>query len=251
MSSSWLDHAARLLRGDDRAASRSGRTASWSRSPATTAICCEFRRRRHPLPGHRAGGERRRGRPRRRRADRGALLRPRDGARHPGRARRPRPSWWSPTTCWRMSPTSTISSAGWRCWRPAGVVSIEAPHLVAWSTACSSTRSTTSTTPTGRCLRWSGVLARQGLRVFDVERAGDAWRLAARLRPPRANARRPRPAGAAGEEAARGVGDDAGYRGFGPRVRAVLDGLRAWLARPPPRAAASAPMAPRPRATRC
>jgi hypothetical protein len=73
------------------------------------------------------------------------------------------------------------------------------------------------------------ALARQGLRAFDVERLtmhGGSLRVFAsaadRAASETLQALR-------AEEAARGVDGDAFYSGFGLRVRAVLDGLRAWL----------------------
>ncbi|TDH61894.1 methyltransferase domain-containing protein [Dankookia rubra] len=112
---------------------------------------------------------------------------------------------------------------------PRGVVSIEAPHLVALVDGVQFDTIYHEHYAYWSLLSMEAALARQGLRVFDVERLathGGSLRAlsAAAEQPPSAALLSVR-----AEEAARGLGDDAFYSGFGPRVRAVLDGLRAWL----------------------
>ena len=74
------------------------------------------------------------------------------------------------------------------------------------------------------------ALARQGLRVFDVERLathGGSLRVFCCRRDP---ARRPRPCWRCGRRKPRAAwADDGLLQRLRPRVRAVLDGLRAWL----------------------
>ena len=91
----------------------------------------------------------------------------------------------------------------WRCWQAGAAWSRSRRRIWSrWSMACSSTRSTTSITPTGRCWRWKRCWRGTGLRVFDVERlathggslrvfsaaaergaARDAWRRCGRRKP--------------------------------------------------------------------
>ncbi|WP_431270110.1 class I SAM-dependent methyltransferase [Dankookia sp. P2] len=112
---------------------------------------------------------------------------------------------------------------------PRGVVSIEAPHLVALVDGVQFDTIYHEHYAYWSLLAMEAALARQGLRVFDVERLathGGSLRVfsAAADHPPSTALLALR-----AEEAGRGVGGDAFYSGFGPRVRAVLDGLRAWL----------------------
>ncbi|TCZ51087.1 class I SAM-dependent methyltransferase [Roseicella aquatilis] len=112
----------------------------------------------------------------------------------------------------------------------SGTVSIEAPHLVAMVDGVQFDTIYHEHYAYWSLLAMEAALARQGLRVFDVERlsthggslrvlaSAAAWEPSAALRAVRA------------EEAERGLAGDAFYRGFGPRVQDVLDGLRAWLA---------------------
>jgi hypothetical protein len=109
------------------------------------------------------------------------------------------------------------------------VVSIEAPHLVALVDGVQFDTIYHEHYAYWSLLSMEAALARQGLRVFDVERLathGGSLRVLASAadRAPSAALLAVR-----AEEAARGVDGDAFYSGFGPRVRAVLDGLRAWL----------------------
>ena len=111
----------------------------------------------------------------------------------------------------------------------SGVVSIEAPHLVALVDGVQFDTIYHEHYAYWSLLAMEAALAMQGLRVFDVERLathGGSLRVFATAadRPPSATLQALR-----AEEAARGVDGDAFYRGFGPRVSAVLDGLRAWL----------------------
>ncbi|MBK1658639.1 class I SAM-dependent methyltransferase [Paracraurococcus ruber] len=111
-----------------------------------------------------------------------------------------------------------------------GVVSIEAPHLVALVDGVQFDTIYHEHYAYWSLLAMEAALARHGLRVFEVERLpthGGSLRVLASA------AAQPVGAGlldVRAEEAARGLSADAFYRGFGPRVRAVLDGLRAWLA---------------------
>jgi len=112
----------------------------------------------------------------------------------------------------------------------AGVVSIEAPHLVALVDGVQFDTIYHEHYAYWSLLSMEAALARQGLRVFDVERLathGGSLRVfsAADDRPPSAALLALRAA-----EAARGVAGDEFYQGFGPRVQAVLNGLRGWLA---------------------
>jgi hypothetical protein len=110
-----------------------------------------------------------------------------------------------------------------------GVVSIEAPHLVALVDGVQFDTIYHEHYAYWSLLSMEAALARQGLRVFDVERLathGGSLRVfaSAAERAPSETLLALR-----SEEAARGMAGDAFYSGFGPRVRAVLDGLRAWL----------------------
>ena len=111
----------------------------------------------------------------------------------------------------------------------SGVVSIEVPHLVALVDGVQFDTIYHEHYAYWSLLSMEAALARQGLRVFDVERLathGGSLRVfsAAADLAPSATLQALR-----AEEAVRGVDGDAFYRGFGPRVSAVLDGLRAWL----------------------
>jgi hypothetical protein len=111
-----------------------------------------------------------------------------------------------------------------------GVVSIEAPHLVALVDGVQFDTIYHEHYAYWSLLSMEAALARQGLHTFDVERLathGGSMRVysSAEARVPSAALRELR-----AEEAARGLDGDAFYGGFGPRVAAVLDGLRAWLA---------------------
>ncbi|MDO9706982.1 class I SAM-dependent methyltransferase [Paracraurococcus lichenis] len=111
-----------------------------------------------------------------------------------------------------------------------GVVSIEAPHLVALVDGVQFDTIYHEHYAYWSLLSMEAALARHGLRVFDVERLathGGSLRVlaSAEVRAPSAALLALR-----AEEAARGLHGDAFYEGFGPRVQAVLEGLRAWLA---------------------
>ena len=110
-----------------------------------------------------------------------------------------------------------------------GVVSIEAPHLVALVDGVQFDTIYHEHYAYWSLLSMEAALARQGLRVFDVERLethGGSLRIfaAAAGHAPSASLLALR-----AEEAARGLAGEAFYSGFGPRVRTVLDGLRTWL----------------------
>ncbi|MCB4822838.1 class I SAM-dependent methyltransferase [Roseicella aerolata] len=112
----------------------------------------------------------------------------------------------------------------------AGVVSIEAPHLVALVDGVQFDTIYHEHYAYWSLLSMEAALARHGLKVFDVERLathGGSLRVLS-------SAADRSSSGALvalrAEEAARGLGGDAFYSGFGPRVQAVLEGLRGWLA---------------------
>ncbi|RAI56223.1 class I SAM-dependent methyltransferase [Roseicella frigidaeris] len=113
---------------------------------------------------------------------------------------------------------------------PAGTVSIEAPHLVALVDGVQFDTIYHEHYAYWSLLAMEAALAWHGLRVFDVERLpthGGSLRVLATA------ARREATAGLGAvraEEAARGLGGEGFYAGFMPRVQAVLEGLRAWLA---------------------
>jgi SAM-dependent methyltransferase len=113
---------------------------------------------------------------------------------------------------------------------PDGVLSIEAPHLLALIDGVQF-----DTIYHEHYAYWSlmaveHLFARHGLHVFDITRLpthGGSIRYLA--------SRRPRPPSDAlmalrAQEAERGLGDDAIYAAFAPSVVEVLDGFRAWLA---------------------
>ena len=111
-----------------------------------------------------------------------------------------------------------------------GVVSIEAPHLVALVDGVQFDTIYHEHYAYWSLLAMERALARHGLLAFDVERLpthGGSLRVLA-------SAARAAPSAALvalrAEEAARGLDGDAFYRGFGARVREVVAGLSAWLA---------------------
>ena len=112
---------------------------------------------------------------------------------------------------------------------PSGVVSIEAPHLVALVDGVQFDTIYHEHYAYWSLLAMEAALARQGLRAFDLERLpthGGSLRVlaAATVRGASEALRAVR-----ADEAARGLDGDGFYAGFMPRVQAVLDGLRAWL----------------------
>ena len=145
-----------------------------------------------PVLGDRAGGQRRRRRPRPTGvADGGALLRRRDRA-GAARARAARPTCCSPTTCWRMCPTSTTSSAGM-------TVAAEARrghhHRVPAPAAPDRREPVRHDLPRALLVpvasrRWSACFAAHGLRAVRRRAAADPRRVAAPLRLPRRRRRR-------------------------------------------------------------
>lgn len=114
---------------------------------------------------------------------------------------------------------------------PRGVVSIEAPHLLRLVDGVQF-----DTIYHEHYAYWSlaameALLARHGLRVFDVERLathGGSLRVLAAAAD-RGGGESEGLRAVRAEEAARGIGADAFYRGFGARVAATLAGFRAWL----------------------
>ena len=172
----------------------------------------------------------------------------------PPRARSSRgaamPIWWWRTTSSRMSPRSAISPSGSRRWRGrAGSFPSNSRICSAWSMACSSTRSTMSTTPIGRCTRWrrcwrgmacASSMWRGCRRMAARSASCPAQRIAA---PPRCSRRSvPRKPRAALPL----MGSiRASRRGCAPRSAASAPGCR----RRRPKGGASGPMARRRRAT--
>ena len=113
---------------------------------------------------------------------------------------------------------------------PRGVVSIEQPHLLRMVDGVQFDTIYHEHYAYWSLLAMERILARHGLRVFDVERLathGGSIRVLSS-----ATDRRTSPALAEirAEEAARGLEVDAFYDGFEARVRATLDEFRAWLA---------------------
>ena len=112
---------------------------------------------------------------------------------------------------------------------PRGVVSIEAPHLVRMVDGVQFDTIYHEHYAYWSLLAMERLLARHGLRAFDVERlathGGSLRVLASAIE---------RGAGAAlvevrAEEAARGLAGDAFYQGFDARVRRTIGDFRAWL----------------------
>ena len=129
-SDSWVQHAADFV---ETAVERlglgpglvRGRGGEQRRLPAPAR-----RRARHPLPRHRAGRQRRRGRGGEGRPDRGVVPRrgDRSGRRGAPRTGGPR---GRPTTCSPTCRTSSTSAEGCApSWPTSGTVSIEIPHLL-------------------------------------------------------------------------------------------------------------------------
>ena len=175
-STSWLEHAARYIEQMIAAAS-AGRPATSSSSPATTATCSSTSWRaaspcwgssRPPTSPKVAS---------RRACPRSSSS---SAAHWPvADCRWHAPTCSSPTTSWRTSPTSTISSTASRsCWRRRrDHDGIPAP-AAAGRAASSWTRSITSISPTSRFLTAARVFAAHG-SPFRRRRAADARRLAA------------------------------------------------------------------------
>lgn len=112
---------------------------------------------------------------------------------------------------------------------PHGVVTIEAPHLVNLVDGVQFDTIYHEHYAYWSLLSMERVLARHGLRVFDVERLpthGGSLRVFASAAPREEGAvLREVRAG----EAARGLEGDEFYQGFDARVRHTLMGFRAWL----------------------
>lgn len=111
-----------------------------------------------------------------------------------------------------------------------GVVSIEAPHLLRMVDGVQFDTIYHEHYAYWSLLAMESILSRHGLRVFDVERlathGGSLRVLASAADRGESGALR----AVRAEEAERGLADDGFYRGFEDRVRATLDGFRAWLA---------------------
>ncbi len=111
-----------------------------------------------------------------------------------------------------------------------GMVSIECPHLVTLVDGVQFDTIYHEHYAYWSLLSMEALLARHGLAVVDVERLpthGGSLRVMARQAPAESS---DAVVALRAEEAARGLHTDVFYQGFEARVRAVLDGLRAWLA---------------------
>ncbi|MGG5818454.1 methyltransferase domain-containing protein [Falsiroseomonas sp. HW251] len=112
---------------------------------------------------------------------------------------------------------------------PRGVVSIEQPHLVRMVDGVQFDTIYHEHYAYWSLLAMEVVLARHGLRVFDVERLpthGGSVRVLSSAADRGAS---PALAELRAEEAARGLAGDAFYEGFDARVRDTLSGFRDWL----------------------
>jgi 2-polyprenyl-3-methyl-5-hydroxy-6-metoxy-1,4-benzoquinol methylase len=113
---------------------------------------------------------------------------------------------------------------------PDGVLSVEAPHLLALLDGIQFDTIYHEHYAYCSLMAVEHLFARHGLHVFDIARlpthGGSIRYLASRTARPPSEALVTLRA----EEAARGLGDDAIYAGFAPKVAEVLDGFRAWLA---------------------
>ena len=112
---------------------------------------------------------------------------------------------------------------------PRGVVSIEQPHLVRMVDGVQFDTIYHEHYAYWSLLAMERILARHGLRVFDVERLSTHG---GSIRVLSSAADRGTSAALAelrAEEAARGLGGDAFYAGFDARVRTTLADFRAWL----------------------
>lgn len=113
---------------------------------------------------------------------------------------------------------------------PRGVVSIEQPHLLRMVDGVQFDTIYHEHYAYWSLLAMERILARHGLRVFDVERLpthGGSIRVLSSAADRGAS---PALAEVRAEEAARGLAQDAFYDGFETRVRTTLDEFRAWLA---------------------
>lgn len=113
---------------------------------------------------------------------------------------------------------------------PQGVVSIEAPHLLALVDGVQFDTIYHEHYANWSLLAMERALARHGLTVFDVERLpthGGSLRV---LAAGRADLPSAALVALRAEEASRGIDTDAFYEGFDARVRLVVAGLRGWLA---------------------
>jgi hypothetical protein len=114
---------------------------------------------------------------------------------------------------------------------PRGVVTIEAPHLVRMVEGVQFDTIYHEHYAYWSLLAMERLLARHGLRVFDVERLtthGGSLRVWSSAADRGATAEL---ATVRAEEAARGLAADAFYEGFDARVQRTLAGFRDWLAR--------------------
>jgi hypothetical protein len=113
---------------------------------------------------------------------------------------------------------------------PEGVVTVEAPHLVRLVDGVQFDTIYHEHYAYWSLLSMERLLARHGLRVFDVERLathGGSLRVFSSAAPREAA---PGLREVREEEAERGLDGDAFYHGFDARVQRTLAGFRAWLA---------------------
>jgi hypothetical protein len=113
---------------------------------------------------------------------------------------------------------------------PRGVVSVEAPHLLRLVDGVQFDTIYHEHYAYWSLLSMGALLARHGLKVFDVERLtthGGSLRV---LSSAADHAPTPALLDVRAEEAARGLQGDDFYQGFDTRVQHTLEGFRAWLA---------------------
>lgn len=113
---------------------------------------------------------------------------------------------------------------------PEGVLSIEAPHLLALVDGVQFDTIYHEHYGYWSLLSVEHLLARAGLTVFDVDHLkthGGSLRILAGHAPRPASVRL---SALRAEEVERGLAGDAFYEGFQPRVEDTLQGFRAWLA---------------------
>jgi hypothetical protein len=111
----------------------------------------------------------------------------------------------------------------------SGIVSIEVPHLVALVDGVQFDTIYHEHYAYWSLLALEAALEQHGLRVFDVERLmthGGSLRIFARAAP---QAPSPELIALRAEEAYRGLGGDAFYRGFDQRVRTVVETLQDYV----------------------
>jgi hypothetical protein len=112
---------------------------------------------------------------------------------------------------------------------PSGVVSIEAPHLVALVDGVQFDTIYHEHYAYWSLLALERLFARHGLAVFDLERLATHGGSLRVLAAPEGRGVSPAVLAVRAEEAARGLDGADFYAGFDARVQSVVAGLRAWL----------------------